>query len=267
MHMRTSPSRLSRMRLGLGTLIAIDAEADDATLAEHALAAAFEAVSCVDALMHPTRGLDMIALSTASRGEWVPLHPWTFEVLRLSRRLHDLSAGIFDPCLPGGAGRIVDLDLSRRACARVRARVHLDLGGIAKGYAVDRALRALRVGGCRSGLVNAGGDLARFGAARCPIVCRQADGTGLLVALRAGALATSDTRASSRPPEHRGYYHAGDPARAIEGRVTVLAARAAVADGLTKCLLGAGSGLERRLLGAFGARRLRMQGPARDRGA
>ncbi len=39
----------------------------------------------------------------------------------------------------------------------------IDLGGIAKGFAVDRAIDVLREFGIPSGLVNAGGDLAAFG--------------------------------------------------------------------------------------------------------
>jgi len=50
--------------------------------------------------------------------------------------------------------------------------LHIDLGGIAKGYAVDRALTALRAAGCRGGLVNAGGDLAVFGHRTHAIVIR-----------------------------------------------------------------------------------------------
>src|SRR5262249_60100512 len=51
---------------------------------------------------------------------------------------------------------------------RVRFRhpgLRIDLGGIAKGFAVDRALDVLRDRGMPAGLVNAGGDLAAFGPA------------------------------------------------------------------------------------------------------
>src|SRR5262249_10112661 len=40
----------------------------------------------------------------------------------------------------------------------------IDLGGIAKGFAVDRALDVLQEHGVPQGLVTAGGDLAAFGA-------------------------------------------------------------------------------------------------------
>lgn len=39
----------------------------------------------------------------------------------------------------------------------------IGLGGVAKGYAVDRAVEALRAAGVTAGVVNAGGDLAVFG--------------------------------------------------------------------------------------------------------
>jgi thiamine biosynthesis lipoprotein len=41
--------------------------------------------------------------------------------------------------------------------------VSIDLSGIAKGFAVDRAVDVLRAHGVGAGLVNAGGDLAAFG--------------------------------------------------------------------------------------------------------
>lgn len=46
---------------------------------------------------------------------------------------------------------------------RMHAPLHLDLGGIAKGYAVDRACDVLRQCGVEAGCVNAGGDLRVFG--------------------------------------------------------------------------------------------------------
>ena len=44
-----------------------------------------------------------------------------------------------------------------------RPDVAVDLGGIAKGFAVDRAIEVLRAQGISRALVNAGGDLAAFG--------------------------------------------------------------------------------------------------------
>ena len=66
-------------------------------------------------------------------------------------------------------------DAQRGAWALVRPGVELDLGGIAKGYAVDRAAEILAEGatGC---LVNAGGDLAVRGT--------RPDGEGWLIGVQ-----------------------------------------------------------------------------------
>jgi len=58
---------------------------------------------------------------------------------------------------------------------RIRFRdrnVAIDLRGIAKGFAVDRALYALREHGLPQAMVNAGGDLAVFGAEPESVVIR-----------------------------------------------------------------------------------------------
>ncbi len=92
----------------------------------------------------------------------------THQLLELSRRLHRLTHGVFDPCLPARPGSLADLELSATPDVHwviCRAPLALDFGGIAKGYAVDRAIEALRECGCRAGLVNAGGDVRLFGAA------------------------------------------------------------------------------------------------------
>jgi thiamine biosynthesis lipoprotein len=56
----------------------------------------------------------------------------------------------------------IELFSGKAVCFR-HSDVRIDLGGIAKGFAVDRALEVLRGFDVRSGLVNAGGDLAAFG--------------------------------------------------------------------------------------------------------
>ena len=56
---------------------------------------------------------------------------------------------------------------------RYAKRLWLDLGGIAKGYAVDEAVRVLQRQGLRAGIVNAGGDLRCFGSVET--VAKRAD--------------------------------------------------------------------------------------------
>ncbi len=57
-----------------------------------------------------------------------------------------------------------DVKLPTSGWAELTAPTGLDLGGIAKGYAVDRGVRTLRTMGVRNGMVNAGGDLRLLGS-------------------------------------------------------------------------------------------------------
>lgn len=244
----------SRLRIGLGTLIAISVEADAAS-ALSGLEAAFEAVAQVESLMHPTRaGSDLLAIRRGTLGRPLDVHPWTWEVLALSSHLNQATTGAFDPCLPSAAGRLTDLEFAAPQSVIPHKPLHIDLGGIAKGYAVDRALAALRAAGCRGGLVNAGGDLAVFGnRARAIVVRDQTDGDRV-IELENAALATSDVCNAARPAEHNGYYHGVTRREIRSGKISVSAARAAVADALTKCLLAIPREMHAALLESFDAR-------------
>jgi len=248
---------LTRLRIALGTFVAVEAEACNEGAAEGAIGSAFAAVSTVERLMHPTRpGSDLAALRACPPRRALNVHDWTWEVLELCQRLHRSSRGAFDPCLATAPGRMTDLTLLPGSRVVPRIETHVDLGGIAKGYAIDRALDALRGHQCSGGLVNAGGDMAAFGAREHFILCRRAQGAGIIVKLRDAALATSDTHNSARPSEHRGYYHGVRRDAPLSGHVTVTAARAAIADALTKCVLSDAAGaprFSRALLDEFGA--------------
>ena len=56
--------------------------------------------------------------------------------------------------------RLMTLDASAHALSLARQGVRLDLGGIAKGFAADRALQALQEIGIQRAMVVAGGDIA-----------------------------------------------------------------------------------------------------------
>jgi FAD:protein FMN transferase len=243
----------SRLRVGLGSLIAVEAEASTPAIVQAAIAAAFNAIATLERTMHPSRdGSDLAALATCDPGQQVELHPWTWDVLQLCRTLHICSAGIFDPCLDEASGRMSDLEFLERHWVRVRERVHIDLGGIAKGYAVDRALEALQAAGCTAGMVNAGGDLAVFGGRARLILCRTSEGTGF-VPLKDAALASSDAQAIDHPAEHRGYYHGVRRSVLTHGHASVVAPRAVLADALTKCVLLCERAHSQDLLERFGA--------------
>jgi len=260
--MATTQFHSSRLRPALGTLVAIEAAADTQEISDLAVADGFNAIAVVERQMHPTRaGSDLAALRHLPLHAPLAIHAWTFAVLDLCRQFHRLSNAAFDPCLPSSPGRLHDLELRAPLEVIAHAPLHLDLGGIAKGFAVDRALEALRSAGCSNGLVNAGGDLATFGEPQRDIICRRADGRSMVVQLRDAALATSDTGQVAPPPEHQGYYHGGAVQVRLTGYAAIMAPNAVTADALTKCVLANGSpAATARLLEACGARRIEFTG-------
>jgi len=243
----------------MGTFIAVEAEAGAHSVRLAGIDAAFAAIDRVSMLMHPSRtGSDLSAIHRAPPGTAVSVHSWTWEVLALSKQLNRASRGVFDPCLPDAAGRITDLECSSAHRVIAHAPLYIDLGGIAKGYAVDRALMAMRAAGCDGGLVNAGGDVGVFGQRSHPIVCGDIVCGDLgerraVVQLRNAALASSAVGAAAAPAEHRGYYHGVDRSAVRSGRISVSAASAAVADALTTCLLAGRGDMDAALLDTFGA--------------
>lgn len=118
---------------------------------------------------------------------WTPISPDLAAVLREAVRVAALSDGAFDPTIGAVSalwgfgdegGHIPEAKGLKAALATVgyprlvveqkRARLlypgtRLDLGGIAKGYAVDRAADLLAKAGVRGAIVNAGGDIRVFG--------------------------------------------------------------------------------------------------------
>ncbi len=132
-----------------------------------------------------------------------------------------------------------------RGVIELEPGIHLDLGGIAKGDAVDRACRILGLAGpC---LVNAGGDLAVCRTPTSgpwPVGLETADGT-ITIALAHGAIATSgrDRRRWIRGNEERHHLidpGTGRPAQTDLLRVTVVADTAVEAEIRAKILFLAG---------------------------
>ena len=243
-----------RVRPHLGTLVAIEAAAATEARALVAIESAFAAIERVAGLLHPKTGSDSRALRAAPIGAGVRLDPWSYEVLSACRELHAASGGVFDPCLKDRPGRMGEIDLGVTGRAMKRADVALDLGGIAKGFAVDRAVAALREHGCSSGLVNAGGDVRVFGPAPRQILLRSASGAGYRLELEDSAVAVSEPKSARSPPEHLGYY-IGTTGEPVAGRwVAVAAPSATLADGLSKCAMLCAPELLEPMLARYGAR-------------
>jgi thiamine biosynthesis lipoprotein len=239
-----------RARPLLGTLVEVRADAASAARFDAAADAAFAAIAEVQRLMsfHDAAS-DLRRIARARAGDRVRVHAATATVLRRALRWARASGGAFDPaCAPravaagwlpapadGAAPGTLPFEqaLSLRGHeVRVRAPLWLDFGGIAKGYAVDRAVAAMRRAGLEAGAVNAGGDLRVFGAQEETVLVRSPfDASQLwpVAGLRDAACATSASGAVAARDE-RAVEDAGTAPRSV----TVFAPTACAADALTK---------------------------------
>lgn len=230
-----------------------------------AIDAAFAAVAKVHRLMsfHDPAS-DVSRLNRVASARSVRVHAWTFCVLQAAIDFHHRSRGAFEiavapalqrlgllPCRPAGRGSTKrvstseEIELQPGRCVRFRRPgVRIDLSGLAKGFAVDRAVEALRSHGVTNGLVNAGGDLAAFGATLQPIYIRDPRDPRRLICrvdLADMALASSGRRFDLIGDNGAGDSAVIDPATQAPARATfgatVVAPSCMFADALTKIVM------------------------------
>ncbi len=257
----------------MGTMLHIRARGPDAQRVQQSVENALAAVAQVDELMSFHNPLsDLSRLNQGAADQPVRVHPWTYAVLRRAQRISAASDGLFDitvaPLLVA-SGLLPDPGVPRPARAAWR-HIHLleqsrvwfaaplwaDLGGIAKGFAVDVAIHRLRRGGCTQASVNAGGDLRRFGTEAEVIHLRTRQGLTPVAELRCGAFATSAAPVHYEDRLEQPLGCIMDPIRRTawegEGAVMVAASTCVMADALTKVAALAGPACQP-LLERFGA--------------
>jgi thiamine biosynthesis lipoprotein len=195
-------------------------------------------------------------------------------LVEISGRAYEVSEGRFDPTV-GAVSRLWQfwdgaqppaqdsiqaalrrVGFSRYAAGERPSGMLMDLGGVAKGYAADRAAAKLRALGFRSAIINAGGDMRLLGsrpdgkpwriAIRHPR--RQSDFIGFLD-LEDISVATSGDYEKFFMYNGKRYHHILDPETGMPGyasaAVTVVAKDAALCDALATglFLLGPEKGL------------------------
>jgi len=135
--------------------------------------------------------------------------------------------------------------------------MRIDVGGIAKGYAVDSAIRVLKEAGIQNALINAGGDIYGVGTPPGKESWRigirhprdRADLLGV-IELKDKAVATSGDYENFFEVDGKRYCHIMDTrtARPVQGimSVTILADTAVEADALATAIfpLGADKGMK-----------------------
>jgi thiamine biosynthesis lipoprotein len=287
--------RLVRRRLPImGTFADVAVVHDDPRQAAAAIEAAFAALRDVD------RGMTRFAVTSdvgranaRAAVEPVEVSAETARVLEQALAWARASDGAFDPCL-GRATRLWDpvrrseppaaVHLEALAGRRLydglviepgrRVRfldpaMALDLGGIAKGFGVDRAAEALRLHGVTRGLVNVGGDLVALGdsedgdpwrvGVRSP---HDPDGIARTLEVVDAAVATSGDYERVFRHDGNSYHHLLDPSTAAPRRtdvhsVTVVAHDCMTADAAATAAFGMDRGRAELLLtGQRGGARL-----------
>lgn len=278
---------LSRQWPVMGTFLQVRALAPDSARADAALAAAQSAVFRVDSLMSTYRGESEISAlnAAAGTGAWQKLASETLAVLLAARRAAEASGGAFDvtvgplmeawgfrtrrtgrpteALLDSARARVdyraLEIDSAGSRARLVREGMAVDLGAIAKGYALDVAAAAMRAAGADAGMIDLGGNVYVFGAPQQRdewkigiLDPRQTQLTLGVIALREGSVSTSGDYEQFFQYEGVRYSHimdarTGIPARGI-AQVTVSAATGLQADALSTILFVLGPDAGRRIL-------------------
>lgn len=237
---------LRRAQPLLGTLVEVGAPVGS----ESALQDALNAIAVLQAQLSRFEPESEIARFNAlPAGSDLQIGSLCLQALEAAQRLRDDSDGLFDVSLGTG---VEGWRLTGNRLRKLHAGVLLDLGGIAKGQAVDLAVETLRLRGCACGWVNAGGDLRVFGDLEVPVMLRDeaAGGTREFARLQDGAFATSHYAADSRSTL--------SPRR--EAHVSVAAPRCLWADALTKVIALSGC-TDDPILSRYDARAWRHDAP------
>jgi thiamine biosynthesis lipoprotein len=246
---------------------------DDAR-ADAGVSAVFNEFDRLDAMMSVWKdGSDILRLNAAAGEHPVPVSPETREVLRIAHQISEQTGGTFDVTFAALSGlwkfdyqdkdnsvpdrkeidkrlplvnyRDVVVDESTGTAMLRRKGMRVNLGGIGKGYAVDRAVDIMKRGGLHDFMIQAGGDMYVAGMRgdrpwRLGIRDPRGPADRIFAALDLtdGTFSTSGDYERFFMKNGVRYHHiidlrVGEPARLCRS-VTLVTERAVVADALAK---------------------------------
>jgi thiamine biosynthesis lipoprotein len=257
---------VERSRPLLGTFVNIKIAGLPDADAHRVIEDGFAVVAKVQALMsfHEPES-EVSLLNRRAAREAVPVAPETFHVVECACAISEASEGVFDitvaPQLvewgflprpagapdPDPAASWRDIELIAPHSIRFRRPLWIDVGGIAKGFAVDHAVVKMNGNAAIQCCVNAGGDLRVSGAQSERVLLRtdRSDATVPVVELENGSLASSSGREQRRRHgDSEVGPHIHGRSRASVGTnsfVSVIAPECIIADALTKVVLTLGA--------------------------
>ena len=179
--------RVSDVDFLMSTMVEVIVYCDNQKDAHDIIRMAFDEAKRIEHIMEARKGDGEMERINSATGQtrWT-ISPELSAVLERSGHFYRLTDGLFDPTIAPvkwlwdfeGEGRLPPAAEIHEQLTHVgydRVNVHgsqlefaddgikLDLGGVAKGYAVDRMIDVLKKHGITAGLVNAGGDIVTFG--------------------------------------------------------------------------------------------------------
>ncbi len=179
--------RFSETRLLMGTVVEVIIIADNESVARKSIADAFSAMERVDRLMSNFKEeSDVSKINRGAGSEAVAVDSDVVEVIKKSIYYSEISDGAFDITIGGveelynfeDEGRIPEKGKFKNSVSLIgykniiingntvrltKKGIKLDLGGIAKGYAIDKGIDAIKKNGVADALINAGGDIRAIG--------------------------------------------------------------------------------------------------------
>ncbi|MDZ4815269.1 MAG: FAD:protein FMN transferase [Verrucomicrobiota bacterium] len=256
---------LNRCRPALGTFVCISIANDSEQFGITAIELAYNCINRIDRLMsvHSQKS-DITTINRTKPGLKTRVHKDTFEVLERAMMMYEKTQGLFNPAVgqhlqskgfipdfrrsklspkptPQPMGIGYSLDRHTGSVQRTHSSAQLDLGGIAKGYAVDRAVDVLMRNGITEGVVNAGGDLRVFGPRKVQFKIRspfQPTQPIHSITIKNRALATSGSYFSQKTISGKVTHPIVNPqtGESVEGlcSVTIESPECWMADALTK---------------------------------
>jgi len=93
----------------------------------------------------------------------VPVDPLTIDVLKKAVEFYELTDGAFDVTMQAGGSSLIEIDKIENTISLKKEDLEIDLGAIAKGFAVDEAVMVLKGLRIKNALINAGGDMYCLG--------------------------------------------------------------------------------------------------------
>lgn len=169
----------------MGTTFKIIIYAENESVAQNAADSAYARIEALNQIMSDYLPESELNVLSKTHNEWVKVSPDLWNVLLQARQISKYTRGAFDvsvgpivrlwrrarrkQVLPDSIRlqnaltsvnyKFIKLYRNKQSVLLRKPNMRLDLGGIAKGYAVDKAMEILQNMGIQSALVDGGGDM------------------------------------------------------------------------------------------------------------